>query len=91
MSRLLARIRADVDVLATDKAKIETAMKYGKEEGGMIRMTPDQNAQFVTEFLPIASTEIEIDSPLLPLSILEYDSFVPGEEMAALDSFWASE
>jgi hypothetical protein len=91
IARVIAKLRNNPEVVATDAARRAAVQKHGKDNGqGQTVVSQDAIANFLAEYEPVASQLIELDIEPLPLSILEHAPKMTPEDMVPLVEFLAS-
>ncbi len=87
IARVIARLQANPDLIATDEARRSIARKFGAEKDGVISVPPDKTAAFLAEYEPIASERIALGIPLIPLSILDHAPAMKPADLVTLEPF----
>lgn len=91
IGRVLARLKANPDIVAALESRMSLFQKHGQLINGNYRIEGEAYANFMSEWLPTAATKIEIDAPLLPLSLFDHAPAMTPNAMLALDPLLAQE
>jgi len=89
VARLISRLQIHPDLVALAQTRIASVRKFGAEKDGQIIVGPDRIAEFLAEYEPVAAQPIELDVPLLSISILENAPAMTPAEMQLLEPFFA--
>jgi len=90
VSRVLNRLKSNVDIMATDDVRVKLVFKYGtRNDNGMTSVSQASMVDFVREYSPLAEEPIELEVPGLPEDILDYAPATKPLAIAALEPFWA--
>jgi hypothetical protein len=86
--RLLKRLQTNPDILAANQSRIDSAKKFGVEKDGQIAIPPERINEFAAEYEQVAAIPVELDVPVLPVSILDHAPPMLPSEMMALEQFF---
>lgn len=87
IGRVLYRLEAHPDLTAAEQSRMNLVRKFGDEKDGQFSVPAEKQAAFFTEYAAIANETIEIDVPMMPISVLDSAPVMKPGEAALLEAF----
>ena len=90
ISRNLAALSANPDVVAADQTRVKLIQKHGEQTPTGWTVPQDKFLDYLAEFGEVANNRTEVSLILMPLEALDSFPAISAQDMSVLDPMWES-